>query len=109
MTAATYVGPATIDGVATDQFAFRQPGVDWQIWIQQGDKPLPKKLVFTTTDDPARPEHTVEMTWDLGARHAASAFAFVPPKGSHEIALADLSTQQKQGEQARRTKRSARR
>lgn len=109
VTEATYIGPATIDGVATDQFAFRQPGVDWQIWIQQGDKPLPRKLVFTTTDDPARPEHAVDMAWDLAARPSASVFSFVPPKGSQKIAMADVTTQQKQTEQARRSKRSAKR
>ena len=33
---ATYVGPARINGTATDHYAFRQEGVDWQVWIEQG-------------------------------------------------------------------------
>ena len=37
--------PATIDGVATDHYAFREADVDWEVWIQKGDQPLPRKLV----------------------------------------------------------------
>jgi hypothetical protein len=87
ITAATYVGRANIDGVDTDQYAFRQPGLDWQIWIQRGDHPLPRKLVLTTTDDPARPERAIELTWDLSAQHETSQFTFVPPEGSTKISL----------------------
>jgi len=87
---AIYVGPSKIGGVDTDQYAFRQPGLDWQLWIQRGDRPLPRKLVLTTTDDPARPEHAIEMAWDLAVEHPASLFTFVPPKGSHRIELVEI-------------------
>jgi hypothetical protein len=89
LTSAMYVGPATIDGIETDQYAFRQPGLDWQIWIQRGAQPLPRKIVLTTTDDRARPERSIAMTWQLGAQHAASEFAFTPPKNSQKITLAE--------------------
>jgi hypothetical protein len=90
ITGAIHVGAAMIDGVMTDQYAFRQPGVDWQIWIERGARPLPHKIVLTTTDDPARPEHSVEMSWQLNVRHSDSEFAFVPPKGTERIVIADL-------------------
>ena len=28
------VGPATVDGVTCEQYAFRQENIDWQLWIQ---------------------------------------------------------------------------
>jgi hypothetical protein len=93
ITQASYVGTTKLDGVVTDHWAFRQPGLDWQIWIERGDKPVPRKLVLTTTDDPARPEHAIEMTWNLGSRHEDSVFAFEPPKGAQKIALAEVTTQ----------------
>src|SRR5262249_3873930 len=34
ITSAMYVGEAKVDGATADQYAFRQPGLDWQIWIQ---------------------------------------------------------------------------
>lgn len=90
LTAGIYVGPATIDGVACDQYAFRQPGLDWQIWIERGARPVPHKLVLTTTDDPARPEVAIDMTWQLGTRFDDQVFAFVPGPDSKKITLAEL-------------------
>jgi len=81
------VGTSKIGGVETDQYSFRQPGLDWQIWIERGDHPLPRKLVLTTTDDPKRPEHAVTMTWNLDVKHEDSTFTFSPSKDSHQIAL----------------------
>jgi hypothetical protein len=90
ITSAIHVTTTKIDGVETDQYAFRQPGLDWQIWIDRGAAPLPRKLVLTTTDDPARPELAIDMKWDLDTKPDDSVFAFVPPKDSHKIALAEL-------------------
>ena len=39
ITSATFIGTAKIEGVETDHYAFRQPGVDWQIWIERGARP----------------------------------------------------------------------
>lgn len=105
--AAKYVGTATIDGVLTDQYAFRQEGVDWQIWIQKGATPLPRKLVLTTTDDPKRPAHEIEMSWQLNTRPDDKTFAFVPPKGASLIAVETLGTPTQQA--TRSGQRSARR
>lgn len=91
LTSARYVGPATVDGVQTDQYAFRQKGVDWQLWIERGDKPVPKKILLTTTDDPNRPQHSVEMSWQLGAKQPDSVFTFNPPKTAAQIELKQLN------------------
>lgn len=109
ITAARYIGPTTIDGVAVDQYAFRQPGVDWQIWIQRGPQPLPRRLVLTTTDDPTRPEHAMELTWNLGATFDDRIFAFNPPEDAKRIAIADLETLRQQATKERRATRSVRR
>lgn len=39
-----------------DHYAFRQAGIDGQIWITNGDKPLPRKVVITSRADEARPQ-----------------------------------------------------
>jgi hypothetical protein len=109
ITAARYIGPTRIDGVVVDQYAFRQPGVDWQIWIQRGAEPVPRKLVLTTTDDPARPEHSVELTWTLNAKHEDRQFAFTPPKDATRIAIRDLESMRAKATKERRATRSVRR
>lgn len=84
------IGPARIGDTATTHYAFRQPGVDWQIWIADGDKPLPMKIVMTSTLSQARPQYTARLDWNTSAVHGADRFAFVPPKGSGRIALATV-------------------
>jgi hypothetical protein len=87
VTSALLVGPARIGGVDTDHFALRQPGVDWQVWVERGARALPLKVVITTTDVPAQPQYAATLKWDLSTSPAASAFTYVPAKGVNRIDL----------------------
>jgi hypothetical protein len=83
------VGASPIDGTTCEHYAFRQEGADWQVWIQQGNYPLPRKLVITTLTDPARPRFTSVMTWNLAPSYDDAAFTFDPPKDAKKIRLAE--------------------
>jgi hypothetical protein len=87
VTAALRVGPARINGVACDHFALRQPGVDWQVWVERGARALPLKLVITTTDEPSQPQYSATLKWTLGAPPAANSFSYTPAKGMSRIEL----------------------
>ena len=65
ITSAMLIGPARVGGVETDHFALRQAGVDWQIWVERGARPLPHKMVITTTEEPAQPQFSATSpgTW----------------------------------------------
>lgn len=79
-------GKAVIEGVLCDHLAFRAPHVDFQIWIQRGAQPLPRRLVITTRDIPSAPQFTVTMTrWNLKPNFGAQTFAFKPPVGATKI------------------------
>ena len=92
ITEAIYVGPQIIGGVLCDQLAFRQPGVDWQICIDRGNAPLPRKLVVTGTGgDAAQPVRRSILTWKAGVAPDAAAFTFVPPKGATRIAVKEAA------------------
>ena len=82
------VGTATIDGVQTDHFAFREPNIDWEVWIQQGDQPLPKKLVIVDRTDPARPTFIARLKWVINPTFTDADFAFVPDANAKRIQLA---------------------
>jgi hypothetical protein len=86
--AASDLGPSTIRGTTCDHYAFRQAEVDWQIWIERGTKPLPRKLVITTTSEKMQPEHMVVMSWNLEPQLTDQVFAFVPPAGAQKIEFA---------------------
>jgi hypothetical protein len=82
------VGPATVDGVETDHYAFREADVDWEVWIQDGDQPLPRKLVIVDRTDPSRPTFTARLTWQVNPTFTDADFAFVPDANAKKIQLA---------------------
>jgi hypothetical protein len=86
-----WVGYARISGQDADQYAFREKGVDWQIWIARGDKPLPLRVALTGTGDPARPQFESTLTWDVAPQFAADAFKFTPPADAKAITFATAS------------------
>ena len=86
---ASDIGASQVDGVTCEHYAFRQEGADWQVWIQQGDYPLPRKLVIRTTTDPARPQYAATLTWNLAPSYDDTAFTFVPPKDAKRISLVE--------------------
>ena len=51
----------------------------------RGRKPLPRKLVITTTGDKSRPQHSAVMSWDLSPQLGEELFTFVPPPEAHKI------------------------
>jgi hypothetical protein len=80
------VGQAVIEGVVCDHLAFRAGDVDWQIWIQQGAQPLPRRIVITTLDLPNAPQFAVTVTrWNLEPAFDAGTFNFTPAAGVQKI------------------------
>ncbi len=86
MTAAFRVGGGKIDNEEVDQYAYRQPGVDWQIWISKETR-LPKKLIITSLDDDARPQYQAQLHWDTRTVPARTVFDFSPPQDAVGISL----------------------
>ncbi|NUP12628.1 MAG: DUF2092 domain-containing protein [Polyangiaceae bacterium] len=83
-------GPATVDGVKTDSYAFRQDDVDWQIWIEQGARPLPRKYVIVTKSEPSKPQFESTLTWTLKPGLKDAMFTFVAPKTAHKIPIVEM-------------------
>jgi hypothetical protein len=91
ITSAIDIGPGSVDGTSCEQYAFRQDGLDWQIWIQQGEYPLPRKLILITTDDQAQPRFSEVLTWNLAPSFDDWAFTFDPPADAHKITIAEVA------------------
>jgi hypothetical protein len=82
------VGKAVIEGVVCDHLAFRAPDLDWQIWVQEGAQPLPRRIVITTLDLPNAPQFAVTVTrWNLQPSFDAQTFTFTPQAGAKQIDL----------------------
>ncbi|WP_293399871.1 DUF2092 domain-containing protein [Phenylobacterium sp.] len=88
---ASKVGQETIGGAATDHYRYRSTDLEWDIWIQRGAQPLPRKITITTLDDPAKPTYSSVLTWNVAPNFPAGTFAFNPAKDAKPIALAKVN------------------
>jgi hypothetical protein len=87
LTSAHFIGQEQIAGQTANHYAFRQPGIDWQIWIADGDKPAPLRVILVDSDDPARPKFQADLSWDMAPNFTADAFAFAPPPNARATEL----------------------
>jgi hypothetical protein len=87
---AAVIGKGVIDGVECDHLAFRNVETDWQIWIESGAKPIPRKYVITSKGIGEAPQYTLRIK-DWKTDVPADAFAFKPDPSFKRIALGDLS------------------
>jgi hypothetical protein len=86
------VGPSIVGGVKTAHLAFRGAEVDWQIWIEEGGRPLPRKFVLTSKQVKGEPQFTVLVrNWDLAPKLTEQLFSFTPPKGAKKIDFLNLT------------------
>lgn len=86
ITTALHVGGSIIEGDQVEQYAMRQEGVDWQVWISNATS-LPRKLVIVTHDDPALPKFTARLRWDTRTAIDDASFSFTPPADATRIVL----------------------
>jgi hypothetical protein len=91
LTSGVYVGTATIDGVETDHYAFRQPKTDWQIWIKKGAQPVPVRVVIVDQVDAANPTYIARLTWNPNAPIQPGEFTYHPTKNAKLIRLSEVA------------------
>jgi len=81
-----HVGTGIVGGVECDHLAFRNPRVDWQIWIQKGGQPLPMKYVITTKWVTGAPQYTLRLkNWNVAAEIDQKQFEFTVPPGATKL------------------------
>lgn len=83
-----HIGQGVIDGVECEHLAFRGHDTDWQIWIQTGPQPIPRKYVITSKTVAGAPQYTLRIKdWKTDAIAAADIFSFKPPEGATKVGL----------------------
>ena len=86
-----YLGLHEVGGRKCHHLLFTQANVDWQIWIDAGEPPVPRKVVIVHKDQPGSPECAVLLDkWNLAAQPPADAFRFTAPKDANEIPMDQL-------------------
>ena len=67
----------------------RADNVDVQLWIADGDRPLPLRVVLTYVDQPGQPQFRAQfLDWKIEPPDSADTFRFTPPPDARKIAFA---------------------
>ena len=86
------VGQSIVGSVKCTHLAFRGAEIDWQIWIEDGSRPLPRKFMITSKQMGGAPQFTVLIrNWDVAAKLTDQEFSFTPPKGAKKIEFLKLA------------------
>lgn len=84
--AAEYVGLRVVDGVECHQLAFQSPGVNWQIWIEADETPVPRRFVMDFVDSPGKPQYIAQLdAWSVGGDIADYNFVAGVPKSVKQV------------------------
>ena len=87
------VGKSVVGGARCDHLAFRGYGVDWQIWIEDGNRPVPRKFVVTTLTVDGAPQFEVLVSnWTTTPDVSAKQFEFSPPPGAKKVDFLPVQT-----------------
>ena len=90
----TYIGPVDVMGVPCEHLAFSQDNIDWQLWIETGARPVPKKFLITYKDEAGSPQFTaVFSNWDFVTTLPDFVFKFEPPPGASQIPIKEIRVQ----------------
>lgn len=82
-----------LSGKSCTHVAFRKPGVDVQLWVANGERPLVYKYVLTTTDMLANPQFILTLfDWETNPQLDANAFRFVAPADATKIDFVPAAT-----------------
>jgi hypothetical protein len=89
---AKHIGRGVINGVECEHLAFRNPDVDWQLWVEAGARPIPHKYVITSKGVTGAPQYTLRIReWKTDIQPGADAFAFKQLPGVKQVELKALS------------------
>jgi len=81
-----YLGIHQAAGAPCHHLVFSQETVEWQIWIDAGDEPLPRKLVINYVQEPGEPKYSATIRrWSLDHKLPECLFTFEAPEGAQKI------------------------
>jgi hypothetical protein len=87
-----YLGIHQAAGVPCHHLTFGQEGLYWQIWIDAGDKPWPRKLAVASWEDPGVPRYEAVMRrWVADPPTVDGQFVFKAPAGARQVQPAELA------------------
>ncbi|WP_319550299.1 DUF2092 domain-containing protein [Desulfogranum marinum] len=88
---AKYIGRGVINGVECEHLAFRNFETDWQLWVEAGEKPIPRKMVVTSKTMNSAPQYSITIKdWKTNVDPTTEDFVFIPPIDAKKIKETEL-------------------
>ncbi len=80
-------------GELCDHLAFTgRFGVNWEMWVSKGDKPVARKLVITYNSAPGRPQYALVVAkWDTPLVFWDADFSANPPSGASSANMLQMT------------------
>lgn len=83
-----YVERTAVLAVPVHHVAGRGDGVDVQLWIAEGDQPLPVRIVLTYVNEPGQPQFRAQFVdWKIAPPDDPGAFQFSAPPDARRVAF----------------------
>lgn len=99
VTAGAQVNRVTIDGVPCRHLAFFQPpGIELELWVEDNDRSLPRRLIVTYQTLPGQPNFIATFSdWNFSIQPTDAEFAFQPPAGATQVQVQPRAAAAKAG------------
>jgi hypothetical protein len=87
-----HIGRGVIDGIECEHLAFRGEDVDWQLWVEVGDHPIPRQYVITSKSVGGSPQYTIRVKeWKTDPQIASDSFVVKPSSDMKKTELSALN------------------
>ncbi len=81
-----YFGLSEVDDIPCHHLVFVQESIDWQVWIEDSETPLLRKVAIAYKEQEGVPRYTATLSdWDLEPKIATDQFTFTPPANAQEV------------------------
>jgi hypothetical protein len=88
--AGQYLGLSKFGGTDWHHLAFTTDAVDWEVWVDSGEKPLPRRITIDYKQHTGNPRYSAVIEWNDATRFTPSMFEFTPPGGAQRIEMAPV-------------------
>jgi hypothetical protein len=86
VTPAIVIGPSMVNGVSCEHFAYMEPDINLEIWIENGKKALPLRVAMTYKQVPNFPRFMIEYKdWKLNPKLKEDIFVFKAPVNAKQL------------------------
>lgn len=89
VTAGQFLGLHAVNGVDCNHLAFSTDNSSWELWVDSGEKPVPRRITIDYGRDEERSRYSADIVaWIASPEYTASTFEFKLPAGATRFEIA---------------------